>query len=182
MFSHILTALLSVLLLQASPSVLWKAAVNHTEGNRYQLVVSGQIAKDYYVHPMSDPYVGTELQVEGADGIVLSGEVREEFTPSDYKGETVVTGLYVLSQDLELTGSGKVTVNGTVTWSACSGDFCGMPEDYEFSVPVEIPGQARNEGAVRDGDGTKSGKNAGVLRQISSTGFLRTGCPISSSS
>ena len=163
MFSHILTALLSVLLLQASPSVLWKAAVNHTEGNRYQLVVSGQIAKDYYVHPMSDPYVGTELQVEGADGIVLSGEVKEEFTPSDYKGETVVTGLYVLSQDLELTGSGKVTVNGTVTWSACSGDFCGMPEDYEFSVPVEIPGQARNEGAVRDGDGTKSGKNAGVL-------------------
>ena len=163
MFSHILTALLSVLLLQASPSVLWKAAVNHTEGNRYQLVVSGQIAKDYYVHPMADPYVGTELQVEAAEGIVLSGDVREEFTPSDYKGETVVTGLYVLSQDLELTGSGKVTVNGTVTWSACSGDFCGMPEDYEFSVPVEIPGQARNEGAVRDGDGTKSGKNAGVL-------------------
>ena len=163
MFSHILTALLSVLLLQASPSVLWKAAVNHTEGNRYQLVVSGQIAKDYYVHPMSDPYVGTELQVEAAEGIVLSGDAREEFTPSDYKGETVVTGLYVLSQDLELTGSGKVTVNGTVTWSACSGDFCGMPEDYEFSVPVEIPGQARNEGAARDGDGTKSGKNAGVL-------------------
>ena len=163
MFSHILTALLSVLLLQASPSVLWKAAVNHTEGNRYQLVVSGQIAKDYYVHPMSDPYVGTELQVEAAEGIVLSGDAREEFTPSDYKGETVVTGLYVLSQDLELTGPGKVTVNGTVTWSACSGVFCGMPEDYEFSVPVEIPGQARNEGAVRDGDGTKSGKNAGVL-------------------
>ena len=163
MFSHILTALLSVLLLQASPSVLWKAAVNHTEGHHYQLVVSGQIAKDYYVHPMSDPYVGTELQVEAAEGIVLSGDAREEFTPSDYKGETVVTGLYVLSQDLELTGSGKVTVNGTVTWSACSGDFCGMPEDYEFSVPVEIPGQARNEGAVRDGDGTKSGKNAGVL-------------------
>ncbi len=160
---QILTALLSVLLLQVSPSVAWKAVVNHTEGNNYQLVVTGQIAQDYYVHPMSDPYVGTELQVEGADGIVLSGEAREEFTPSDYKGETVVTGLYVLSQDLELTGSGKVTVNGTITWSACSGDFCGMPEDYEFSVSVEIPGGARNEGAVRDGDGTKSGKNAGVL-------------------
>ena len=123
MFSHILTALLSVLLLQASPSVLWKAAVNHTEGNRYQLVVSGQIAKDYYVHPMSDPYVGTELQVEAAEGIVLSGDAREEFTPSDYKGETVVTGLYVLSQDLELTGSGKVTVNGTV-----GGDSGSSPE------------------------------------------------------
>ena len=158
MFSHILTALLSILLLQASPSVLWKAAVNHTEGNTYQLIVKGEVAQDYYVHPMSDPYVGTELQVETGEGIALSGDPAEEFTPSDYKGETVVMGTYVLRQDLQLTGSGKVTVKGTVTWSACSGDFCGMPEDYEFSVPVEIPGQARNEG-----DGTKSGKNAGVL-------------------
>ena len=44
MFSHILTVLLSVLLLQASPSVLWKAVVNHSEGKNYQLVVTGQIA------------------------------------------------------------------------------------------------------------------------------------------
>ena len=160
MFSHILTALLSILLLQASPSVLWKAAVNHTEGNTYQLVVTGEVAQDYYVHPMSDPYVGTELQVETGEGVALGGDPAEEFTPSDYKGETVVMGTYVLRQDLQITGSGKVTVKGTVTWSACSGDFCGMPEDFEFSVPVEIPGQARDEGA---GDGTKSGKNAGVL-------------------
>ena len=182
MFSHILTALLSVLLLQASPSALWKAAVNHTEGNTYQLVVTGEITQDYYVHPMSDPYVGTELQVETGNGITAIGTPAEEFTPSDYKGETVVMGTYILRQDLQLTGSGKVTVKGTVTWSACSGDFCGMPEDYEFEVPVEIPGQARNEGAVaagnegavaagydgavaagKAGDGTKSGRNAGVL-------------------
>jgi thiol:disulfide interchange protein DsbD len=165
MFSHILTALLSFLLLQASPSVLWKAAVNHTEGDTYQLVVTGKVAPDYYVHPMADPYVGTELQVESGEGIALSGDPAEEFTPSDYKGETVVMGTYVLRQDLQITGSGAVTVKGTVTWSACSGDFCGMPEDYEFTVPVEIPGQARDEGvgARNEGDGTKSGKNAGVL-------------------
>ena len=152
MFSHILTVLLSVLLLQASPSVLWKAVVNHSEGKNYQLVVTGQVAPNYYVHPMADPYVGTQLQVEAGDGIVLSSEVMEEFTPSDYKGETVVTGTYVLRQDLQIEGSQAVT--GTVTWSACSGDFCGMPEDYEFSVPV---------GAASAGDGTQSGKNAGVL-------------------
>jgi thiol:disulfide interchange protein DsbD len=145
MFGQMLTILLSVFLLQASPSVAWKAVVNHSEGNQYQLVVTGQIAKDYYVHPMSDPYVGTELQVETAEGIATDGAVVEEFTPSDYKGETVVTGTYVLKQDLVLTGSGKLTVSGTVTWSACSGDFCGMPEDYEFSVPVGIPGQAGND-------------------------------------
>jgi thiol:disulfide interchange protein DsbD len=162
MLSHILTSLLSILLLQASPSVIWKAAVNHTEGNTYQLVVTGEVAQDYYVHPMTDPYVGTELQVETGDGIAKIGDPAEEFTPSDYKGETVVMGTYVLRQDLQITGA--VTVKGTVTWSACSGDFCGMPEDYEFEV--EIPGQAGNDKAAakdKAGDGTKSGKNAGVL-------------------
>ncbi len=159
MFGHVLTALVSFLILQASPSVVWKAIVNHSEGNNYQLVVTGQIARDYYVHPMSDPYVGTELQVEAGDGIVLTSEVVEEFTPSDYKGETVVTGTYVLKQDLQIEGSGKVT--GTVTWSACSGDFCGMPEDYEFSVPVGDAVAPADPAAA--GEGTKSGRNAGVL-------------------
>ena len=83
MFSHILTALLSILLFQASPSVLWKATVNHSEGNSYQLVVKGEVAQDYYVHPMADPYVGTELQVETGDGVATSGDPAEEFTPEE---------------------------------------------------------------------------------------------------
>ena len=158
MFGHTLTTLLTFLLLQLSPSVVWKATVHHTEGNIYQLVVKGEVAQDHYVHPMADPYVGTELQVETGNGIATAGDPAEEYSPSQYKGETVVMGSYVLRQDLELTGSGEVTVKGTVSWSACSGDFCGMPEDYAFAVPVEIPG---DKGAA--GDGTKSGRNAGVL-------------------
>ena len=141
---HFLTALLSLFILQ-SPTVAWKAVVNHIEGEKYQLEVSGKIAKDFYVHPMEDKYSGTVLEVEEGEGIALSGEPVEEFTPSDYKGVTVVKGVYILRQDLELTGSGTVNVAGTVTWSACSGDACRMPEDYEFSVPVEISRQARND-------------------------------------
>ena len=139
---------LVTLALQLNPSVVWKAVVNHTEGDRYQLVVSGEIARDYYVHPMSDPNVGTILEVNTTDRVFLAGKPQEEYTPSDYKGEEVVTGTYLLRQDIQINGSGKVAVEGTVTWSACSGDFCGMPEDYEFSVPVEIPGQAGYDGAA----------------------------------
>ena len=136
MFPHLLTALLS-LLLQLSPSVVWKAAVQHTENDRYQLVVTGQVDKDYYVHPMQDPYVGTSLEVETTDQVFLAGSPVEEYTPSEYKGEEVVTGTYVIRQDLQISGSDKVKVEGTVTWSACSGDFCQMPEDYNFSVEVK---------------------------------------------
>ena len=151
MHSYLLTALLT-LVLQLNPSVIWKAVVNHTENDRYELVVTGQVDKDYYVHPMKDKHVGTSLEVETTDRLFLDGAPTEEYTPSDYKGEEVVTGSYVLRQKLQINGSGKLNVTGTVTWSACSGDFCGMPEDYEFSVPVEMPAGAGQDGATRAGN------------------------------
>ena len=149
--AQILTALLA-LTLQFSPSVIWKTAVHHVDGDRYQVVVSGEIADKYYVHPMSDPNVGTLLEVNTTDRVFLAGQPIEEYTPSDYKGEEVVTGSYVLRQDIQINGSEPLSVEGIVTWSACSGDFCGMPEDYEFSVPVEILRSAQNDrGAQNDG-------------------------------
>ena len=143
----LLFSALVALLLQLNPSVVWKAAVHHTEGDRYQLVVTGQIGKDYYVHPMSDPHVGTELEVTATDRVSPDGKPVEEYTPSEYKGAPVVVGTYVLKQEMQLSGSGKLKVEGNVVWSACSGDYCQMPEEYSFSVPVEMPGQAGHDGA-----------------------------------
>ena len=143
----LLFSALVALLLQLNPSVVWKAAVHHTEGDRYQLVVTGQIGKDYYVHPMSDPHVGTELEVTATDRVSPDGQPVEEYTPSEYKGDPVVVGTYVLKQELLLSGSGKLKVEGNVVWSACSGDYCQMPEEFSFSVPVEMPGQAGHDGA-----------------------------------
>ncbi len=144
----LLFSALVALLLQLNPSVVWKAAVHHTEGDRYQLVVTGQIGKDYYVHPMSDPHVGTELEVTATDRVSPDGKPVEEYTPSEYKGAPVVVGTYVLKQELLLSGSGKLKVEGNVVWSACSGDYCQMPEEYSFSVPVEMPGQAGHDGGA----------------------------------
>ena len=165
MVTSLLTALLS-LLLQLNPSVVWKAAVNHTENDRYQLVVTGQVDKDYYVHPMADKYVGTSLEVSTTDRVFLAGSPEEEFTPSDYKGEEVVTGTYVLLQDLQINGSDKVKVEGTVTWSACSGDFCGMPEDYSFSVEVQPAA------AAAAGSGASAGSIWGLILEAILWGFL----------
>ena len=171
MFSHLLTALLT-LVLQFNTSVVWKAVVNHTEGDRYELVVTGQVDKDYYVHPMKDKYVGTSLEVETTDRLFLDGAPTEEYTPSDYTGEEVVTGTYVLRQKLQINGSGKLNVTGTVTWSACSGDFCGMPEDYEFSVPVEMPGGAGHDGADASSLPATTGNLWSLILEAILWGFL----------
>lgn len=163
MLKSVLTLILSALLLPGMPSVSWKSEIRPAEEGQYQLVVTGTIAPDYYVHPMADEFVGTVLTVEEGEGITLVGAPTEEFTPSEYKGETVVTGTYILRQDLKLAAS--ATVSGNVTWSACSGDFCNMPEDYEFSLPVEIPGQAGN-------DGTGAGNLWGLILEAILWGFL----------
>ena len=138
MSGNFLTILLSVMLLQGNPAVVWKAAVNHTDGNKYELVVTGKVAKGYYVHPMAAEYVGTQLEVNEVEGVALDGEVKEEFEPANYKGETVVKGTYVLRQGLVVDGAEEVA--GSVVWSACSGDACGMPEEYEFRVEISPRG------------------------------------------
>ncbi|MBO4340154.1 MAG: thioredoxin family protein [Bacteroidales bacterium] len=144
MASNILSALLSLIILQASPAVSWKAAVKHIEGNTYELAVTGRIAPDYYVHTMSDPYVGTTLEVETSDKVSAAGEVEEFFTAGEYKGETVAVGKYVLTQKLEINGSSSV--KGKVGWSACTGEMCGMPEEYEFVAAVGSAAPGNDKG------------------------------------
>ena len=166
MTGNILAILLSVMLLQGNPAVVWKAAINHTDGTKYELVVTGKVAKGYYVHPMGADFVGTQLEVNEAEGVALDGEVKEEFEPADYKGETVVKGTYVLRQGLVVDGAEEVA--GTVTWSACSGDACGMPEDYEFRVeisPRASLGRDDNGGAAlgrEEGAGPGQEEGAGL--------------------
>ena len=169
MLKSVFISLLTALLLPGMPSVSWKAEVKPVQEQQYQLVVTGTIEPDYYVHPMSDPHVGTSLSVTEGEGFSLSGDPVEEFTPSDYKGETVVMGTYVIRQNLTVTGS--ATVAGTVTWSACSGDFCHMPEDYEFFVGVEMPGQAGHDGKEAGHDAS-AGSLWGLILEAILWGFL----------
>ena len=119
-------------------SVQWKPEVKKADDG-YQLVLTGTIAKDYYIHPMGEPYTGVTLEVEEGSGVERLGLPFDKYDPSDYKGEAVAVGTYVITQPLELEGEGKVTVSGTVGWQACSGDFCQMPEEYSFSVDVKLP-------------------------------------------
>ena len=177
--TSILTALLSLFILQASPTALWNAVVNHIEDSHYQLVVTGRIFPDYYVHPMDADFVGTKLEVETPDGVSLMGSPVEEYEPADYKGEKVVKGNYVLRQDLEISGKDNVIVGGTVTWSACSGDECRMPEDYDFSVGVDCRPEGREEAGslVKTQSAEAAGKTSskglwGLILEAILWGFL----------
>ena len=114
-------------------TVVWTPKLT-VEGGVSTLTLTGQIEKGYYIHPATDPYSGVTLSVEGA---VDSPE--EVFKPSDYKGETVAEGKYVIRQKLSGT---PASVKGSVQWSACSGDFCKAREEYEFTAHMQAPSKS----------------------------------------
>ena len=141
----------------SQPSVKWKAAVETLENDIYRLVLTGRVADDYYTHPLTDKYCAPEIELEGAEKV---GDPEEEYTPSDYKGETVVTGDYVLYQNFK---SEDGSVKGTITWQSCSGDFCGMPEDWEFDIPA---GKEEVIIAADEDGGNKKEKDGSLLALI----------------
>ena len=137
---------LLALLFQLSPAVVWEAKVDRADNDKYELVITGKVGEGYYIHPMADKAVGVSLEL--AEGLTPLGGPVEQYAPADYKGVEVVTGTYVLRQAIDTQGAAAVA--GTVTWSACHGDECEAPQDYDFRIALpqtdKIPDQAGDDG------------------------------------
>ena len=127
-YLYCLIALMLAAVPALAQSIKWTAAVEPAGDGVYELVLTGKIANGYYTHPLTDPYTAAEIELDGFEAV---GDPEDVFTPSDYKGETVAKDTYVLKQKFR---SEDGAVKGTVTWQSCSGDLCGMPEDWEFDV------------------------------------------------
>ena len=119
MLKVLLIGLLQIALgLGNGPTMEWKQSVEPADGADWTLVLEGKIAGGFYVHTMENKAIGVTLEIEPAAGLLLVGEPEEEFTPTDYKGETVATGTYILRQKFNYTGSRPLTLQGEVGWSS----------------------------------------------------------------
>lgn len=118
-----------------SPSVVWNAALEEVRGDSCMLVLTGTVSEGYYTHPMTASGSATSIEIDRSEGVGLYGVPVEIYGHSEYKGEEVVTGEYVIRQGIVLSG-GASSVRGTVQWSSCSGDFCRTPEEWDFNIPI----------------------------------------------
>lgn len=118
-----------------SPSVVWNAALEEVRGDSCMLVLTGTVSEGYYTHPMTASGSATSIEIDRSEGVGLYGVPVEIYGHSEYKGEEVVTGEYVIRQGIVLPG-GASSVRGTVQWSSCSGDFCRTPEEWDFNIPI----------------------------------------------
>ncbi len=146
---------------QSSATVSWKAAVEPVGDGVYELVLSGQVKDGWYTHPLSSEFSAPVIDLEGVE---VEGAPQEEYTPSEYKGETVVKGAYVIRQRFR---SADGAVRGSVTFQSCSGDMCNMPEDWEFDVPAAAGSTATGTTAepMTTAEQTASGSTASTGQQ-----------------
>ena len=148
-------ALATVAAAAMAQSIKWTAATEPAGDGVYELVLTGKLSSGYYTHPLTDPYTAAQIELDGYEAV---GDPEDVYTPADYKGETVVKDTYILKQKFR-SEDGKV--KGTVTWQSCTGDLCGMPEDWDFEIGGAAAGgegavlaPARGGAAAADTDGS----------------------------
>ncbi len=147
MLAKILTAVLSLAFAQfpgTGPSAKWNAYLEQSEDNCFTLVLTGDLSEGFYTHPICYGSSINCIELDPDCGVRPLGTPYEEFSPVEYKGETVAGGRYVIRQDLS-PSDGAESVKGCIVWQSCIGDECRSPEEWEFNVP--LPSSGSNAGA-----------------------------------
>ena len=120
------------------PSVRWEAKAASLGEGRFQLILEADIAEGYHIYGTGLPYRSPELDI--AEGGTPEGELRGSGDASVENGDTVYYNKAVYTQEIAANGDELVA---TVTWLACRGTMCGMPEEYEFTVPLKEKSSAK---------------------------------------
>lgn len=114
-------------------TVDWKSAVKKLDDSSYELVLSGQVADGWHTYPLDGGASATEIEWTFPEGVSAEGEPVEECSITDYKGERVIEGSYVIRQKLSVAEGASGKVGGVISWRSCCGDNCHTPEDWTFS-------------------------------------------------
>ena len=117
----------------AGASIDWNVSNKTTE---HTVVIEGTIPEGCFLHAMGNSYNAISVEFVPDSSYELKGAPGEEYIRTDYKGETVATGRYVLSQEISLKRSTAV-IKGILTYQVCVGDDCYPPQDYEFTAEVK---------------------------------------------
>ena len=152
--------LLSVAAFAQEASVRWKVASEPVSDRTFQLTFTGKIEDGKHIYGVN-PGVGNPVEVEYGAG-VTAGPLQEVSKPQPYEGDLVFFKEAVFSQ--EVTAEPGTTVDGTITWQACTEDMCGFPEEYPFSVKLGPADVSAHQTAI--GDPEKATNRGGLWALI----------------
>ena len=124
--------LVGIALYAQSPSATWKVRASAEGDGLYALEFSAAIAEGYHIYGAGVPFQGPT--VEFAEGVKPEGSLEDISEGVTEDGNTVFYKNAAYRQRVRTDGK---AIEGTVTWIACSGNECGMPEEFAFSVPAK---------------------------------------------
>ena len=135
----VLTALLLLTLLGAraqTPTAAWTVSSAPLGEGLYELTLKADIADGYHIYGAGVPFQGPAVELEGE--AALEGGLHNASEGVVEGSDTVFYKKAVYKQLVRSSGD---TLEGNITWIACSGNICGMPEDQAFSVPLGDAGK-----------------------------------------
>ena len=112
----------------ADQTVTWEVSSEETSPDVYRVTLTGTILPGYHIYDTHDKYSGTELTLSGS-GFTTEG-IQE--TEPAAEGEYYDTAVFYF--DVALDGSGPVSLDGTICWTACRDMVCGFPEEFDFNL------------------------------------------------
>lgn len=116
-------------------TVSWKTEVVHTNGNLYEIILDGTLAKGWHTYSLDHEYSATTVKFDTKPGIILEGNPYEISKTVERDGEKLFFNKIVLGQKVRLKEK-SANVSGTVTWMGCTDEACSTPTDWDFSVEI----------------------------------------------
>ena len=118
-----------------NPTVEWTCSTKALGDALYEIVFEGKVADGWHTYDLNSGPSSTSVEIEAGEGFTLEGDPYEinESVKADGVGEYFDE--IIIGQKVALSGDGAV-VSGTVNWMSCKGNECGMPERWEFKVPI----------------------------------------------
>ena len=135
----VLTAVLLLTLLGAraqTPTAAWTVSSAPLGEGLYELTLKADIADGYHIYGAGVPFQSPAVELEGE--AALEGGLHNASEGVVEGSDTVFYKKAVYKQLVRSSGD---TLEGNITWIACSGNVCGMPEDQAFSVPLGDAGK-----------------------------------------
>jgi len=113
----------------------WTASSKQVSDKEYRITFTGKIADGVHLYTIDHPDTPISAEFNESSEYSLKDGLLQLTTPTDYEGQKVFFGSVEIAQDVILEGESS-NISGELTWSGCNDQFCGMPEHWEFNVPV----------------------------------------------
>jgi len=111
----------------------WEGTIESDNGTD-KLVLTGTIAPLWHTYTLEDEYSPIVLTIVELEGCEADGKPYLLSKPVEKDGEIISEGTVIIAQNLKNSGSGRISVKGTVEWRSCTSTECATPEEWEFNV------------------------------------------------